>query len=211
MSAYYEQNYRSFLPVDRQAAILDIGCGRGDFVRYLHSLGYRNITAVDMDEDVIATLQGFEGVTARRQEITDQLPAQLSGPWDLIVIRQMIYYLDRRQAPVFVRSLAGSLNADGRVIVEIFNGALLSSRFTELKDPAILTAYTELGLRRLLEWNGLSVERLVGAQSGGSWLYRLLQWLEFRIYRLLLMLERGRDDELPSIGRKSIIAVARRG
>ena len=73
----------------------------------------------------------------------------------LIVAKQMIYYLDRRDAAAFVRSLSNSLAHDGRVLVEIFNGSLLSGRFTELKDPAILTAYTELGLKRLLEWNGL--------------------------------------------------------
>ena len=128
----------------------------------------------------------------------------------LIVAKQMIYYLDRREAAAFVRSLSNSLANDGRVLVEIFNGSLLSSRFTELKDPAILTAYTELGLKRLLEWNGLEVERLFGAQSGGSGLYRMLRSLWFDIYRGLLILERGRDDELPRIGQKSIIAVARR-
>lgn len=211
MTAYYDDNYRSLLPADRQAAILDIGCGRGDFVRYLHELGYRNITAVDSDDAAIVVLQDIDGTIARRVEISGELPIQLSGPWDLIIAKQMIYYLDRRQAPTFVRSLADSLGPNGRLIVEIFNGSLLSSRFTELKDPAILTAYTELGLKRLLERNGLKVERLFGAQSGGSGVYRLLQWLWFRLYRLVLMLERGRDDELPEIGVKSIIAVARRG
>lgn len=211
MTAYYDDNYSSFLPADRQAAILDIGCGQGDFVRYLRRLGYRNITAVDADDVAIAALQDIDGIIARHEEVAGELPAQLSGPWDLIIAKQMIYYLDRRHAPTFVRSLADALGPNGRLIVEIFNGSLLSSRFTELKDPAILTAYTELGLKRLLERNGLRVERLFGAQSGGSGLYRLLQWLWFRAFRLLLMLERGRDDELPEIGVKSIIAIARRG
>jgi SAM-dependent methyltransferase len=211
MTSYYDENYRPFLPEDLNAPILDIGCGQGDFVRYLHGLGYRNITAADTDERAIAALQCMQGVTAIQVEIDDRLSPELAGPWALIITKQMIYYLDRRQAAAFVRSLSSSLTGDGRVLVEIFNGSLLSSRFTELKDPAILTAYTELGLKRLIEWNGLKVERLFGAQSGGNWLYRLLQSLWFRIYRMLLILERGRDDELPAIGEKSIIAVARRG
>ena len=211
MTSYYEDNYRRFLPADLNAPIFDIGCGQGDFVHYLHGLGYRNITAVDIDEQAVASLQDMPGVTACRHEIGSELPPDLAGPWELIVAKQMIYYLDRRQAVAFVRSLSRSLAGDGRLLVEIFNGALLSSRFTELKDPAILTAYTELGLKRLLEWNGLKVEELFGAQSGGSWLYHLLRSLWFGIYRLLLILERGRDDELPRIGQKSIIAVARRG
>ena len=53
MPNYYDDNYKAFLPEDRNAAILDIGCGPGDFVRYLHGLGYRNITAVDIDEAAV--------------------------------------------------------------------------------------------------------------------------------------------------------------
>jgi len=211
MTSYYDDNYGPLLPADRQAAILDIGCGQGDLAHYLRQHGYKNITAIDSDDSAIAALQNIDGINASRVEIASELPARLSGPWDLIIARQMIYYLDRHNAPSFVRSIADSLGPNGRVIIEIFNGSLLSSRFTELKDPAILTAYTELGLKRLLERNGLKVERLFGAQSGGSRLYRLLQWLWFRLYRLILILERGRDDELPEIGVKSIIAVARRG
>ena len=210
MSDYYDRNYRSLLPSDRKAAILDIGCGQGDFVRYLHRLGYRNITAIDIDEKAIAALQGLDGVKSYRVEIGRELPADLAGPWDTIIAKQMIYYLDRREAAAFVRSLAQSLAASGRVIVETFNGSLLSSRFTEQKDPAILTAYTELGLKRLLEWNGLVVQRMFGADPGSGTLYRVLRSIWFRLYRLLLILERGRDDELPTIGEKSIIAVARR-
>lgn len=210
MNDYYERNYRAILPEDRNAAILDIGCGQGNFVRYLHGLGYHNITAVDIDGPAIEALRGVEGVTARRAEVGAELPAELAGPWDLIIAKQMIYYLDRREAASFVRSLAHTLTRHGRVAVEIFNGSLVSSRFTELKDPAILTAYTELGLKRLLEWNGLKVEQLFGAEASGSGLYRTLRLIWFRCYRTLLILERGRDDELPNIPEKSIIAIGRR-
>jgi SAM-dependent methyltransferase len=210
VSEYYERNFGQFLPQDRGAAILDIGCGQGDFVRYLHDIGYRCITAIDSDNQAVAALAGLNGVTARQRAIGNSLPADLAGPWDLIIAKQMIYYLDRREAAQFVRSLSASLAPDGRLIVEIFNGSLLSSRFTEQKDPGILTAYTELGLRRLLEGNGLKVEQMFGAKTGSGMLYRLLRSLWFGLYRGVLVLERGRDDELPNIGDKSIIAIARR-
>jgi len=206
----YEANYRRWLPEDRKAPILDLGCGQGDFVRYLHSLGYRNITAVDHDKEAIAALQGIEGVSAIQARADAAFLKGLKRKWALIVAKQMIYYFDRREAPTFVRGLANALVEDGRLVVEIFNGALLSSRFTELKDPGILTAYTENGLKRLLEANGLEVEELEGVRTGSGALYRALQAIWFELYKALLILERGRDDELPRIGSKSLIAVARR-
>jgi SAM-dependent methyltransferase len=211
LSQYYERNYWPVLPANLDARILDIGCGQGNLVRFLLGLGYHNITAIDADERAITDVQGLAGVDAKKVAIGDSLPSELGGPWDLIVAKQMVYYLDRQQAPTFLRSLAKALAEDGRLVVEIFNGGLISGRFTELKDPAILTAYTDLGLKRLLEWNGLKVERLYGANAGGSVFTRTLRSIWIRFYRLLLILERGRDDELPAISEKSIIAVAKRG
>src|SRR4051794_16344387 len=206
----YEDNYRRFLPQDLEAPILDLGCGQGDFVRYLRDLGYRNVTAVDRDSEAIAGLGAVAGVTAKTAAATAHTIEQHPGGWALIVAKQMIYYFDRRDAPALVAALARALAPDGLLIVEVFNGALLSSRFTELKDPGILTAYTENGLRRLLEQNGLTVEQLFGASSRRNGLkgalYSAARELWFRVYRLLLILERGRDDELPRISSKSIIA-----
>ena len=212
--ANYEDNYRQFLPEDLESPILDLGCGQGDFVRYLSDLGYRNVTGVDRDADAISALNTVPGVTARTALATANTIDQHPGGWALIIAKQMIYYFDRRDAPSFVAALAQSLAPDGRLIVEVFNGALLSSRFTELKDPGIFTAYTENGLQRLLEQNGFTVEHLFGATSRRNGLrgqiYSVARTLWFRLYRLLLIVERGWDDELPRISSKSIIAVARR-
>lgn len=214
MTNYYEENFRAHLPEDRNAAILDIGCGQGDFVRYLHELGYRNITAVDLDERAIAALQDLDSVTVIARRMDGEALRALGRKWDLIFSKQMIIYLDRHQAPNFARAMAECLTDDGRVICDTFNAALLSAHFTEHKDPYIFTSYTDLGLKRLLEWNGLEVEALFGCRTCSgtirSRIYHTLQAMWFGIYRLMLILERGRDDELPRIGQKSIIAVARR-
>jgi SAM-dependent methyltransferase len=214
-SAYYAENYARWLPENRSAPILDVGCGQGDFVRYVHGLGYRNVTAIDLDPQSIEGLQGLKGVTAIQTRADADFVTGLNMKWALIVVKQAIYYFDRHEAGPFVRALAQSLAPDGRLLVEIFNGALLSSRFTELKDPLIMTAYTDLGLKRLLEWNGLVVEEVAGVHAirhGIKWgLYRMVGRLWFLLYRGLLILERGRDNELPVVSNKNIIAIARRG
>ncbi len=212
--AFYDDNYVPLLPADRDAQILDLGCGQGDFARYLSGRGYRRVTAIDRDEDFVGELAGTRGVTAKVSVLDPSTIERRRGGWSLIVAKQIIYYFDRADAPDLIASLRDALAPDGRLIVEIFNGALVSSRFTELKDPGILTAYTEHGLRRLLEQNGLAVEQLFGAKLRHRGLrglvYAIAQTLWFRLYRLLLIIERGRDDELPRIWSKAIIAVARR-
>lgn len=213
-SDYYRRNYAGFLPDDRKASILDIGCGQGDLVRFLSHAGFSNVTAVDRDADAVSRLDALPGITARSLAVDATNVPRRRGGWELIVAKQMLYYFDRRDAPAFVRALADALAPNGRLVVEIFNGALLSSRFTEAKDPGILTAYSELGLRRLLEQNDLEIERIADAAQPPRGLlgliYAVAQALWFRLYRLVLILERGRDDELPRSGCKTIIAVAHR-
>lgn len=213
-TVYYSENYARWLPEDHNAPILDVGCGQGDFVRYLHGLGYRNITAVDLDSHSIEGLKRLEGVTAIEARADAEFIAGLATNWAVIIVKQAIYYFDRHEAGPFVRALADNLSPDGWLLVEIFNGGLLSGRFTELKDPTIMTAYSDLGLKRLLEWNGLVVEHISGARAIGhglKWrLYRMVRRASLLAYRGMLILERGRDDELPVISEKSIIAVARK-
>jgi len=213
-AAYYDDNYRALLPADKDAAILDLGCGQGDFSRYLSGLGYRNVTAVDRDPQAIAALNDASGVTARTAEVSAATVELTERGWNLLVVKQMVYYFDRREAPALISALRDALAPDGRLIVEIFNGAMLSSRFTELKDPGIVTAYTDLGLRRLLEQSGLIVESVTGAKLRRNGVrgaaYGLAQSLWFKLYRLMLILERGRDDELPRTMAKTVIAVARK-
>lgn len=213
--AYYDDNYQLLLPADRDAPILDLACGKGDLSRYLSARGYRHVTAVDRDVAAIDHLETLPGVTPKIGTIDPSNVPRRQGGWALIVAKQMIYYFDRREAPALVQSLREVLAPNGRLIIEIFNGSLISGRFTELKDPGILTAYTENGLRRLLEQNGFTIESMTGGRVRHSgfrgFVYAAAQALWFRLYRLILIIERGRDDELPRISSKSIIAVARKG
>lgn len=43
-----ERTVRSFLPVDRSARMLDLGCGYGAYLLYLRNLGFENIRGIDL-------------------------------------------------------------------------------------------------------------------------------------------------------------------
>ncbi len=47
----YELNYKSILPEDKNANILELGCGPGYFLKYLNELGYKNIQGVDISPE----------------------------------------------------------------------------------------------------------------------------------------------------------------
>ncbi|MCR8454597.1 MAG: class I SAM-dependent methyltransferase [Crenarchaeota archaeon] len=53
MARCYKRWYGPFLPEDRDARILDIGCGMGHFLYFLKEEGYRNFLGVDISREQV--------------------------------------------------------------------------------------------------------------------------------------------------------------
>ncbi len=51
----FESYFSPFLAKDRQAKILDLGCGSGAFVSWLHTKGYENAEGIDVSREQIHT------------------------------------------------------------------------------------------------------------------------------------------------------------
>ena len=212
LDPYLELNYRPLLPANLDARILDVGCGEGRVIAFLADLGYRSIVGVDRDADALAKLDPRPGVTLRRMDISAADLAQDADRYDLIVMREMIYYFPRRDMPEVMSAVAAILNPGGAVIIEAFNGALLCAGFTAAKDPGILTCYTEHSLKRLLQGAGLEVRHVLGPKHPRKSLRSLPYHAARRVWttllRMIYVLERGIDSELPKLYTKSVIAVA---
>jgi len=58
---YYDAHVRPLLPVDRGARILELGCGFGRFLKYVHARGYAQAEGVDLSQQQVETAQR-EGV-----------------------------------------------------------------------------------------------------------------------------------------------------
>ena len=49
----YDTNLTAYLPADRNAKILDIGCGWGQFLTWLKQKNYRDLEGIDLGSDQI--------------------------------------------------------------------------------------------------------------------------------------------------------------
>lgn len=210
--AYFDRYYAAYLPAYRQTRILDFGCGFGSFLAYLESRGYRNLLGVDVDPRCVDFCVRH-GLAAVRFEVDSRAflrahPAE----FDLILVREVACYFAPGETADYLCALRMALKPAGRLIVEVFNGALLTGMYPSLNDHWIVKVFTEHSLRAALLAAGFKVTNLFGASGAGTGArykgWRAASRLWAAALRAVYLLERGRDSLNPTIFDKNLVAVA---
>jgi len=100
--------------------ILEIGCGHGLFSVYAAlACRSRAVRGVDIDQDKIAVAQVVAGQVAADLEFDVSPSGAVSpGPWDAIVVVDMLYLLPAAQQRRLLTEAAGELAPDGRLVIK---------------------------------------------------------------------------------------------
>ncbi len=132
---------RGFIPKDREIKILDLASGRGHFYFALKKLGYKNVSAVDLDPKFRECIKG---------DITKGLPLK-NQEFDLIISRDIAeHILDTYK---FFSEHHRILKKKGRVIIMTPNAKHLSlGEFFD--DYTHCTPYTMNSLCQALQMHG---------------------------------------------------------
>ena len=207
-------NYGPWLPGNPDAAILDVGCGTGRVLAFLKARGYRHLEGFDRDPDAVAAARARASVRVSVGDDWEAILASRRAAFDLIILKDVLYYIPREQVVPALSAVHQALKPDGRIIVEVFNGVTFTGPFIAYKDEAILWIPTEHTIRRGLERSAFSdvsvlpqvapsrgVRRRLFNLAGAAWRGML---------RLVYFAERGLAEENPRIFTTKIVATARR-
>jgi 2-polyprenyl-3-methyl-5-hydroxy-6-metoxy-1,4-benzoquinol methylase len=111
---------RGWLPKNKNAHILDVACGSGNFLHTMASLGYSNIEGVDhADQQIQIARRRFAGVHLRDAiEFLREHPAE----YDFISAFDFIEHLTRIEAITFMDAACNALNG-GALLLQLPNCA----------------------------------------------------------------------------------------
>lgn len=218
ISPAIEMNYGRLLPENKDATILDIGCGWGYFLHYLKGKGYSRIEGIDSDHharrlDFIRS--NITPSVSGTKSVTDYLKTR-RGAYDLVVLQQVIYYFRREELLDIMKSIYDSIKPGGTLIVETFNASLLTGFFVQSWDYERILAFTEYSLAEILADSGFTLKELFGMKVPGPKRLRgaareLTRNVWIGILKMIYALERGTDPALvPHIFSKHLLAVARK-
>ena len=117
---FYRSNHGPWLPADRRAPVIDIGCGAGHCLYFLQKEGFENAEGLDLSEEMLrqCQVQGLKHLT--RGSWREHLPAK-PGTYGAIIANDFLEHLTKEEVLEFLDDTLLALKPGGRVILKLPN------------------------------------------------------------------------------------------
>ena len=117
----FNANYLKFLPVDKTARILDIGCCIGHFLAYVKSKNYNNFLGVDISKEQIDHCKKH---VTRKVQLINNLQSFLKenkNSFDFILMNDVIEHIEKEEIIDTLSLVLASLKKNGAVVIRTVN------------------------------------------------------------------------------------------
>ncbi|MBI2978515.1 MAG: class I SAM-dependent methyltransferase, partial [Rhodospirillales bacterium] len=166
---------------------LDIGCGAGVFLQYLHHRGFRDVAAVDYDEnmrDALADIEqaGFAVESMEAEAFIDRVKGQRR--FDRIVLFDILEHMELDQCVSLLGKLHGILNSGGKILIRVPNVTSPWGLRMQFDTFDHVTIFSPGRIQELAMLSGYTVTALKGEISGKRRkiiFQRCLHWMLARL------------------------------
>lgn len=192
-----DATFAKLLPSDRNARILDIGCGMGQFIQYLLAKGYKNVSGVELSPEQVEFCRN--NVTQRVDLVSNTVDFLAERPEssDCIVFLDVIEHLPRSLVIPTLSAMFSALAPGGSVIIETGNLASWSGMFVRHIDFTHESGFTENSMKQVLRAVGFGEISVSGnvtpIYSWRSYLKIAAQRAWYLCQRALYSIDRGWD------------------
>lgn len=204
---------RESFPPDRNAKILELGCGHGALIHFARLEGYNNISGVDVSPGQVeaARKMGIPGIS--RKDALEELKGAKDGSLDAVITYDFLEHFTKEEAWTIALEVARVLVAGGRWIIRVPNSESPFGMTLVHGDFTHETAYNRHSIDQLVRSAGFSScefsedpPLVHGLVSG---LRALVWWKVKLILRVILAAETG-DLGRSRIFSQNLNAVARK-
>ena len=210
---FYEGDYGRYLPIDKEASVLDIGCGNGEFIAYLLSKGFKNVAGVDASLEMVDFCKnnGISGVSIV-SDVKEYL-FDRAGKFDLVTMNDVIEHLPKNDTVGILKAVRSSLKDDGVLLLRTGNFSTLGGIYLRYKDFTHEIGYTDSSLEQVLAMAGFKDVKVWGNKcyvkpSPVSVLRTILLKSWFFVLRSIYTIELGCDR--PKIYSKLLVAACKK-
>ncbi|MDY9927195.1 class I SAM-dependent methyltransferase [Methanosarcina sp.] len=159
---YYRKNILKYLPLDKSAKIIDLGCGLGHCLYFLKVNNYMNISGIDLVKENVefCKLKEFK---VEQENIIDYISSS-NEKADTFILSNVLEHFSYQEIIQIINSLYKLLNRNGRIIIIVPNCNNVYGLATYFSDITHKSPLTEKSFEDLMlntEITKFSFENLI--------------------------------------------------
>ncbi len=179
---------------DKNIKIVDIGCGYGMFIYYLHEMGFKNAIGVDISKEQIDLGKNL-GISNLYCLDMNEFLVQNPHEVDVFLLIDIVEHLTFDEIFVMIEKLKSKMTENSILIIHIPNAEGLFGMRVRYGDITHETAFTPKSINQLLKTLGFGkvecFEDKPIIHGVKSFLRRIAWDLITIYYKFLLMIETG--------------------
>ena len=193
--------------------MLDLGCGYGEFVYFLHREGYSRAMGVDRNAQEVEVARELGVTNLHCVEAREFLRRSLHE-FDFISAIDVLEHIPKREIPEFLDLVRAALRPGGRFLCQVPN---LAASYNPLfyMDFSHETPFTPSSLKQILElidFANVQVFPMGPVVHGAKSAVRYIIWKAIcAVLRFVQTVEGGPRDPLDLIFTAAIFATAEKG
>jgi 2-polyprenyl-3-methyl-5-hydroxy-6-metoxy-1,4-benzoquinol methylase len=167
MARCYFNWYDPYLPKNKDARILDFGCGMGHFLYFLNKMGYSNFIGIDISPQQVAFVRKYITNNVILADGFDFLKEAIRRRehFDIIVLNDVIEHIPKVKILELLKLILNTLKPGGKVFIKtpnMGNPFNLRSRYMDFSHEV---GFTEHSLYEVLYTAGFRKIHIFGARE----------------------------------------------
>jgi len=156
------KRYKNILPKTKDAKILDVACGSGQFLYFLQKEGYRNIFGVDISPEQVEKAQNI-GIKNIIEENCFAYLKRNQKEFDMIIASDIIEHFYKDEIILFLELMLNSLRPHWKILINTQNAQSLFTSAARYIDFTHELSFSPSSLSQVLGLTGF-----VGIQVFGE-------------------------------------------
>ena len=211
---YFRQVIQRHFPQDRDAVVLELGCGHGAFLYAMHEAGYKRARGVDWADEQVRAARDLGIAGVEQGDVMSALAATAIGSVDVVVTFDLIEHLTKGELVTLIDEVRRVLRGGGRWIIHAPNAEAPFGARMRYWDFTHELAFTRSSITQLLKASGFSSVRCHEDEPVPHGIRSVVRFLLWKMIRLGLLsyiaVETGGFDRR-AVFSQNLLAVADRG